>query len=312
MELDKTILICGLGSIGKRHLRNLISLGFKKFVFYRQRKHPLEMDLVNIQFESTTNLKEAISKSDIAFICNPTSLHVKTAIECAKGKLDVYMEKPIASNLAQLNQLKQAIDENNISFMMGYMLRFHPAYIELKSILNSKELGALVSYYSKWGEYLPNWHPWEDYRESYAAKKELGGGVVLTLSHEIDLLFYLFDEVKLHTSEISSQGLDTDCETKADLRGSVENSSFQIELNYLDDPSERITKVDFEKGTVVIDPIRNSLKIIKNSKEELHSYSIERNDLFLDAVSCFFNSKRNDFKQGRQVLELCLNALGEQ
>ena len=71
-------------------------------------------------------------------------------------------------------------------------MRFHRGPIKVKQLLNDEVIGRPVSAHLWVSSYLPSWHPTEDYREMYSAKKELGGGVVMDSIHEIDLTHWLF------------------------------------------------------------------------------------------------------------------------
>ena len=101
------------------------------------------------------------------------------------------MEKPLSNSLKGVNNLVDAINKNKTVFFMGYNLMFHPIVSSIKEFINSNNLGKMINFQCQVGHWLPNWHPYEDYRKSYFAKKELGGGVSLTLIHEIHLAIEL-------------------------------------------------------------------------------------------------------------------------
>ena len=131
------------------------------------------------------------SQSKIAVICTPTSQHLDQTIKCVRLGINVLVEKPLFNTIDGFEELRQAVIKFNTFVYVGYMMRFHPLIEKIKTMINKNEFGKLISFQSVWAEYLPNWHPWEDYRDSYAARKELGGGSTLTLSHDIDLAIFL-------------------------------------------------------------------------------------------------------------------------
>ena len=165
------ILVCGVGSIGERHINNLISLGYEEIILYRSSNSKLRSIKNNLQTFSDLSiaLKE---KPDIALITNPTSLHIDTAIECAKANCHLFIEKPLSNNLNKVDVLSNLVSEKKLVCMVGFMYRYHPLIKKIKSIIDGMSLGELIHIRSTWGEYLPDWHPWEDYRTSYAAKKK--------------------------------------------------------------------------------------------------------------------------------------------
>lgn len=79
---------------------------------------------------------------------------------------------------------------------MGCNLRFHDCIKKMKSLLEKETIGKIISVKVECGAYLPDWHPYEDYSKGYAARDDLGGGVVLTCIHELDYLYWFFGEIK--------------------------------------------------------------------------------------------------------------------
>src|SRR3990172_1034433 len=128
----------------------------------------------------------------MVFVTNPISMHIDTAIEAAKAGCNIFIEKPLSQNEQRVEELQQLVTEKGINCMVGYQLRYHPAYQHIKSMLQSRAIGKLVSADLHFGEWLPGMHPYEDYRESHAARSDQGGGVILCLSHEIDIAHWLF------------------------------------------------------------------------------------------------------------------------
>ena len=183
------ILICGVGSIGERHINNLLSLGYTDIILYRTSNS--ELRSLSGDFEVYDSLDEALSqKPAIAFVTNPTSLHLNTAIKCASAGCNLFVEKPLSHNIKNVDTLNQILIKKDLVCMTGFMYRYHPLIKKMKEIITSKTLGDLIWIRSSWGEYLPDWHPWEDYRTGYAAQDKLGGGPTATLSHDLDLAIW--------------------------------------------------------------------------------------------------------------------------
>ncbi len=191
------ILIAGLGSIGRRHFRNLVALGQTDLVLYRTHLATLSDDeLTGYPVETSFELALKKHKPDAVVVSNPTSLHMDIAIPAAKAGCAVLLEKPIAENLAKVDELRQAATKSGSKILVGFQFRYHPSLNKARELITSGILGKVLSVHAHWGEYLPNWHPWEDYRQSYAARADLGGGVIVTLTHPLDYLRYLLGEVQ--------------------------------------------------------------------------------------------------------------------
>ena len=198
------ILIVGSGSIAKRHLNNLKLLGYNDIIVLKR-----EYDE---EFENTHNVKVVTNydfikliKLDCVFICTPTSIHLE-ALEFANiNSLHVFLEKPMVHDLNSFNKSKNIWALKDKIFFIGYMLRFHPAIKYIHDLVKSEKFGKIYSARFEFGSYLPNWHPNENYKDSYSSIKELGGGVVRTISHELDLVQYFFG----NPNEIKSFNLNT-------------------------------------------------------------------------------------------------------
>ena len=107
----------------------------------------------------------------------------------------IFIEKPLSHSFEGVEKLEKMVSKNKIITQIGCNLRFNPCLIKIKKILSEKKIGRIISFQAENGSYLPEWHANEDYRKSYAAKKEKGGSIILTSIHEIDYLYWFFGEV---------------------------------------------------------------------------------------------------------------------
>jgi len=191
------ILIAGLGSIGRRHFRNLVALGEKDLVLLRTHKATLPDDEL-AGYPVETDLAEALKKHQprAVVVSNPTALHMDVAIPAAQAGCAILLEKPISNDLARVDELRQAAAQSGSKILVGFQFRYHPTLNKARELIAAGAIGRALTVHAHWGEYLPNWHPWEDYRQSYAARADLGGGVIVTLTHPLDYLRYLLGEVQ--------------------------------------------------------------------------------------------------------------------
>jgi predicted dehydrogenase len=297
---NKPIIVFGAGSIGERHIRNLWLLGFKNIFVFRQRNLPFrEIADAKVIIIKTWDEVQQI-KAFAAIITSPTSLHVSQAQKCAELGLHVLIEKPLSSEIESLNQFESIVKKYNIFVYVGYMNRFHPLILKIKEIIKQKTFGSLISIQSKWAEYLPDWHPWEDYRESYAARKELGGGVALTLSHDIDMvLFLVADEIhKYHVIKNHKSSLETNVEAGADFLMLFKNrTTANIHLNFYEKVKERFLKLVFDDASIQFDFFSSKLTI-KTTQGEISEIleNFDRNDLFIEQSKYFFNKIQSGFE----------------
>ena len=260
-------------------------------------------------------------KPDFGIISNVTNLHVPTAITMAKHGLHLLIEKPLSHSMEGVNELESVVKDKNLITLMGCNFRFHSCIRKIKEILDNNEIGRVVLARSESGSFLPDWHPYEDYRTSYAARKDLGGGVVLTCIHEIDYLYWFFGSVKEVFSKSGKfSDLDIDVE---DLSCSLiqfkNNVIAELHLDYLQRPAFRNCKIVGTNGTIHWDSDSNSVKVYDNETKQwrtkFHDIDYERNKMYTEEISHFIkciktNCKTiNELSQGIETLEIALAIL---
>ena len=286
-------LIAGYGSIGRRHMRNLIELGQNDIILLRSHKSTLpEDEIKGIPVE--TSIEAALAHNpDGVIIANPTALHMDIAIAAANAGCAVFMEKPLSDSLERMPELREALKKNGERFQMGFQFRFHPGLATLKELLDNDAIGTPYSFRAEWGEYLPGWHPWEDYRQSYSARKDLGGGVLLTLSHPLDYIRWFFSDPEWiwgMNGKISELELDTDDIAEIGLR-MANGLVGTIHLDYYSRPTRNGLEVIGSKGKLRCNNL-NGIVTLSPSDGIAEQYEPEppydRNNMFLDEMRRFF------------------------
>jgi len=184
------ILIIGRGSIGLRHAKIFKNLGCA-VAFYRTNNSNIKKKLVFKEYFNIAKIKNILF--DLIVICNPSSLHVKSLLKFKNFSRNFLIEKPFCTNFKDMRIIKNISKNKNI--FSGYMMCFDKRIIEIKK--NCKNLKNIFFSNFVWHTYLPSWHKYENYRKSYAASPKLGGGVILTCSHEVNLAILLFGKAKI-------------------------------------------------------------------------------------------------------------------
>jgi predicted dehydrogenase len=304
-------LFVGLGSIGQRHLRNLIQLkpNIELIAVRSSRASPTLNENNEViqgksikdlyEIEEYESLSKALRKNpDLVFITNPSSLHVATAIKALNSGSFVFIEKPLShqwQGVDELLRLEKLFNQKKVS--VGYQFRFHPALNHIKKLLNEKAIGNVVNARFVNGEYMPNWHPYEDYRYSYAARNELGGGALVTQIHDIDLSIWLFGNPnKLFTIGGQLSNLEIDVEDSVQLllefTNNETNFPVSINLDYLQWPPEKSITIIGDKGSIKCDLINMEVIInnrINDSKDIIKYPNFSRNDMFLEEMKNFLS-----------------------
>ncbi|MBK7318698.1 Gfo/Idh/MocA family oxidoreductase [Candidatus Villigracilis affinis] len=246
-------LIAGLGSIGRRHFRNLIALGEKDIVLLRTRKATLPDDEL-AGYPVETDLAEALKKHkpDAVVVANPTSLHLDVAIPAAEAGCHILLEKPVSHSLDRLDLLQKAATKSGSKILVGFQFRYHPTLNKARELIQSGALGKILTVHVHWGEYLPQWHPWEDYRQSYAARADLGGGVIVTLTHPLDYLrFLLGDVASLWSFNEHLSALELDVEDFAEIGLKFSSGAVGgVHINYFQRPGVHKLEIVGTDGTM--------------------------------------------------------------
>lgn len=329
-------LICGLGSIGQRHVRMIQSVtgGTADIAAFRSRKLDL---VISDKLEAThgqspeahygivsfDTMDAALAWGpDAVFVTNPISMHLATALTAARAGCHIFLEKPLDSSTALAAELAGIIAERGLTCMVGYQMRYHPGYQKIKQLLAERVLGNLISADLHFGEWLPGMHPYEDYRQSHAARSDQGGGVILCLSHEVDIAYWLFgmpDSVFARGGHLSD--LEIDVEDTADIMLSVPRTDgsmpIHIHLDFLQKPPRRYIQIAGDKGSLVFDYRASELQLnlIAEAAPTVISFNeFQRNDMFLSEVRDFITSADErkpapiPLEEGLAVLEICLAA----
>jgi predicted dehydrogenase len=315
-------LIAGLGSIGHRHFRNLRALGEEDILLYRTHKATLPDDEL-AGFPVETDLRAALAhKPDAVIISNPTGLHLDVAIPAAEAGCHLFLEKPVSHSMEGVDNLREIVARTGVRVLVGFQFQFHPGLRTVKELLARGEIGNPVSVRVHWGEYLPNWHPWEDFRAGYAARPDLGGGVVLTLCHPLDYLRMLLGEVEVVWSVTSHQGLGLPVEDTAEIGLQFANGAVgSVHLDYVQRPPGHWLEIIGTEGTLTWNNADGAVKVFRAVQDAWDTFpapvGFERNVMFLEQMRHFCAVVRGEEKpvctleDGVNVLKLCLKILGK-
>ena len=230
-------------------------------------------------------------KNQTASYYNPTAAPEFGASPRAGANL--LIEKPVSHTLEGLDALKEALALNQARAMVGFHFRYHPVLGEVRQILAEGSLGWTLSGRAHWGEYLPGWHPWEDYRASYAARADLGGGVTNTLSHPFDYLRWMLGEVvsvRAEMSKLSDLELDVEDNTEA-LLEFANGARVSVHLDYYQQPPSHTLDFACERGRILWDNADGSARVLpadgQNSRLIIPPEGFERNEMFLAEMADF-------------------------
>lgn len=305
------ILFCGLGSIGQKHLQNLVQILQDKELdstidALRFTDGPLLDDVSSALANVYKSYEDLPGGYDIAFVTNPTAMHVET-IRKLKGKAaNLYIEKPVFAHTD--------VDLDELGFNKGvhYVacpLRHHPVIRRIKelTLLYSPSAVRVIC-----SSYLPDWRPNTDYRTIYSARRELGGGVTLDLIHEWDYLSWLFglpQQVRGFAGHLSDLEIDSD--DVAVYIAQYPGMVLTMHLDYIGQPSQRSVELFTSKGTILGDIWSNTVTTPDGTVETF----TPQNTHYLDVayfIQCVLENRVDNMNTPRHALTVLEMALSVQ
>lgn len=301
MSIER-ILIVGSGSIGTRHLwiaQMLFPSSVIRVLSHRPKDSHLDQTIMTL-----LTIEEVFEFGpQIAIIAGPSSHHLGIAQKLAERGVHLFIEKPISSSPAGVQNLIETCKGNNLVLAVGYNLRYSQSLGYFKMLLDNQIIGKVLSVRCEVGQYLPSWRPEGDYRFGVSARRELGGGVLLELSHEIDYLSWLFGKVIWVRSTLSRQSsMDIDVEDSAHLTlGFMPNGINQgliatANLDFIRHDQTRVCTAIGENGSLRWDGINGDISIFEAggpSWKELYRDFPQRNETYLSEWQDFINCINN-------------------
>ena len=320
----KRILFIGLGGAGQRHLRLFKEnspKGTELIAFRSTSKTPV----LNPDFTINTkksleelygvkiynNFDEALNlMPDLVVISTPSSMHIQYAQLCAEKGINIFVEKPLSNSHIGLKKLNKIILKNKIFFQVGLQRRYHPQLKEIKKIIDGGAIGKISNATMTVASYIPFWHPYEDYKELYACKKNLGGGVLLTEIHEFDLCIWYFGKpisVTCVGGTYSDVGLDV--EDTAHIILSYDGFSVQVNLTFWQKHAERSIFIGGKDGCVFWNQDDNLLKL-KNyhlDSETVNEVQMTNDSMFNSQVKDVLNPIKSESKSSVNLIDSYLS-----
>lgn len=309
------VLVVGGGSIGRRHIKNLIGLQVGEVIVHE----PVPSRAAEIENGYHIRVFEELPlaldhKPDAALICSPPAMHLEQALAAATAGCHTFIEKPLAHNSRGLEEFCLLTESSNIITMVGYNWRFHPAFQQMKILLDEQAIGRVLVARVNCGQYLPDWHPWEDYRHGYSARRLLGGGILLD-SHELDYLTWFLGEV-VQCSCVASKvsDLEIDTEDVADLILVFQSGTHaNLHFDYIQYPAGRSYEFYGPEGSIHWDLVEG-LTLYKRGTSNKTQFPLpsgfDLNDTYVDEMKhfleCIYTGEPSflNARRGKYIMEL--------
>ena len=280
----------GFGSIAKRHLKNVAAFLSNRgdtysIDLYRSQMRPLPEELQPLVKEVYLYTDEIPDERqcDVVFVTNPTSMHYETLVKFCKNTKSFFIEKPVFDSTS----VDEAVFEKlkGIKSYVACPLRYNAV---LQYVKNNVDLDQVYSARAISSSYLPDWRPGQDYRKTYSAHKELGGGVAIDLIHEWDYLTWLFETPQTcYTIQTKVSNLEINSEDVALYIAKTDKRLIELHLDYYGrDPIRRL-QLFMSDDTIECDILGGTVQYLKSQKEiKLES---ERNAFQMREIEHFFD-----------------------
>jgi predicted dehydrogenase len=284
------VVVAGSGSIGRRHVDNLRRLEVSDLVLYRSGRRDPHAPAVDAPSEF--DIERLLASAPAAvLVCNPSALHVPVALAAARAFAHVFVEKPLSHSREGIGTLRAEVARRSLVALVGFQYRFHPGLRRARQWLLDGAIGEPVAARVHWGEYLPDWHPGEDWASSYAARADLGGGATRTLYHPFDYLRWMLGEVAsvhAHTSR-GALGLEVDEAANVSLRF-ASGVIATVSLDYHHRPRTHTLEIVGSRGRLRWSDDDGSAYLHDGARGRLTPFfpqGFSRNDMFLDEMRHF-------------------------
>ena len=280
------ICFAGIGSIAKRHIKNLRTISKRRDILLQidaYRRVQEEMDGIDNVY---TDFMSIPDDYDVIFITNPTDMHLDTLKKFHEKGKHFFIEKPVVS-LKQIDDARQFQTREHSVYYVAGPLRYNAV---IQYVKNNIDPDDVISVRSISSSYLPDWRPGQDYRETYSAHKEMGGGVSIDLIHEWDYLTYLFGWPQKVKSLIGKKSnLEIDSDDYAIYIAEYMDKVVELHLDYFGRKTIREIELFTKNDTVLGDIANNRIVFLKGGKvidfqEERDDYQNRELDHFLDMV----------------------------
>jgi len=317
------ILIAGLGSIGRRHLSNLKSMRPSAHitVWHQHSGRCSEGENHGEADAVVYRLEEALaSRPEVALITCPASLHVETGLALAAQGVHLFVEKPLSHMVERVDELLRVCREQSVVLMVGYNLRFYRPLQVLREALMEGRIGHPVSIRAEAGQYLPDWRPGKDYRQTVSAKSALGGGAVLELSHELDYARWLVGEVEAVSAQVGHvSDLEIDVEDLAEIVLKFTNGVIgSVHLDMIQRGATRACRIIGTEGTLAWDWADHRVRCFSEKHggwtDLWREEGYDRNMMYVEELRHFFTCVQDrrppvvTGEDGRRTLQIALAA----
>ena len=310
MERVYKIGIVGLGSIGKRHLLNIIKVLASRNIsceidLIRSGKgKELDAEIARLVRRTVYSYAEARDDYDVVFITNPTDRHYDTIEQFVPKTRHMFIEKPVFDSVSLCVESLKLKDGS--VYYVACPLRYTRVIRWLKENINPDDVYSVRAICSS---YLPHWRANVDYTQTYSAHKEKGGGVSVDLIHEWDYLCYLFGKPeRVYNIKGTFSNLDVDSDDLSLYIAAYKDKAIEVHLDYFGRKTIREVQIFTREDTITADIANGEIRFLK--QEKTIDLSEQTNDFYCREMEAFFDMiegkapNNNDISMALETLRI--------
>ena len=252
---------------------------------------------------------------DCVFVCTPPISHIDLAIRALNSGSHVFIEKPLSFSLDKTDKLQSMAIDKQLLVFVGYNFRFNKGIKTIKQLLKDLKFGKVIHASAYFGQYLPDWRPWQNYKKSYTARKDLGGGIIHDGSHEIDYLVWLLGKpISLQSQFAFTDILSADTEAITDIFLKFEkNVLAYVHLDFIRREYKRSLEILCEDGIIQWSLSDSAIKTFDPHTKKWSILELDEqvNDMYKEeikhAIRCIQGKKRSeviDIENGISTMKL--------
>lgn len=288
----KKVAVIGLGNIAKRHRHNLKLLFPKIELLVMSASGRIPEEDISDCDGTATSIEELIqAQVELVIVASPAPFHAQHSIPFIEAGIPALIEKPVTTSVEDAKAINRAIELHQTPVSIGYCLRYLPSAQKLKLLLESGRIGTLYNANIEIGQYLPDWRPNKNYRDSVSAQKILGGGALYELSHELDYAQWLLGPLNVkHAILRTSEELALDVEDMADIIALTESGAVAtIHLDFLQRKAHRQCSFVGSEGRIDWDLLLNQLTLTTSTETSVlyNDSRWDKNQMYLTMIEDF-------------------------
>jgi len=293
--------VLGTGSIGKRHMRNIQTGQYGDIACFDPSPKTLEeVNQLFPQVKSFDNEEELFStiNPQVLFICSPPQHHIPQLRKAIENDCHVFIEKPFCLHIDDAKEILELADSKRLKVMTGFNMRYVSQLITLKEWLKDGKIGQLLTCKVNISSYMPNWHPWEDYRQGFMAFNRSGGGALFDCVHGIDMAQWFAGKIMKLSAIQNTLSLEMETDDAVAIIGETETgAAINLYFDFLDRSNRRIIELIGTEGTAIWDlQTEHSLRLY-HSQQHQNTFSTDKFDwdsCYQLEIAEFFGAIAND------------------